>query len=99
MLTFSRVHLSLTVEGRERQRVAAVDARGPEDPTTDSIPAVQPEAEAEPEPAAAGGGRLFARDRAPEAGPEPEPEPAGARTADGHAGGEAGNSGPEPKQD
>ena len=101
VLTFSRVHLSLTVEGRERQRVAAVDARGPEDPTTDSIPAVQPEADAEPEPepAAAGGGRLFARDRAPEVEPEPEPEPAGARTADGRAGGEAGNSVPEPKQD
>jgi hypothetical protein len=59
VLTFGRVHLSLTVEGREprRRHVAAVDARGPADPTTDNIPAVKPEP-------AAGGGRLFARDRA-----------------------------------
>lgn len=59
VLTFGRVHLSLTVEGREprRRHVAAVDARGPADPTTDNIPAVRPE------PAA--GGRLFARDREP----------------------------------
>ncbi len=58
VLTFGRVRLSLTVEGREprRTRVAAVDARGPADPTTDNIPAV------DPEPAT--GGRLFARDRA-----------------------------------
>ena len=62
VLTFGRIHLSLTVEGREprRRRVAAVDARGPADPTTDNIPAVKPEA--------ATAGRLFARDRAqPEA--------------------------------
>ena len=44
VLTFGRVHVALTVEGREpRQHVAAVDARGPADPTTDNIPAVQPE--------------------------------------------------------
>jgi hypothetical protein len=57
VLTFGRVRLSLTVEGREprRRHVAAVDARGPADPTTDNIPAVKPEP--------ATGGRLFARDR------------------------------------
>ena len=57
VLTFGRVHLALTVEGREprRRRVAAVDARGPADPTTDNIPAVRP-----PERE---GGRLFARHR------------------------------------
>jgi peptidoglycan/LPS O-acetylase OafA/YrhL len=57
LLTFGRVHFALTVEEREprRRRVAAVDARGPADPTTDNIPAVKP-VERE-------GGRLFARDR------------------------------------
>ncbi|HWT25552.1 MAG TPA: hypothetical protein VN213_18755, partial [Solirubrobacteraceae bacterium] len=55
MLTFSRVRLALTVEGRDpRRHVPAVDARGePEQPTSDE-PAVSP--------AAAGGG-LFARPR------------------------------------
>jgi hypothetical protein len=59
LLTFGRVHLSLTVEGREprRQHVSAVDARGPADPTTDNIPVVKPET---------GGGRLFGRDRTPD---------------------------------
>jgi hypothetical protein len=54
VLTFGRVHFALMVEEREprRQRVAAVDARGPADPTTDNIPAVQPER-----------GRLFTRER------------------------------------
>ena len=60
VLTFGRVHVSLTVEGREsrRRHVAAVDARGPADPTTDNIPAVQPEPGT--------GKRLFARERASE---------------------------------
>jgi hypothetical protein len=60
VLTFGRVHVSLTVEGREsrRRHVAAVDARGPADPTTDNIPAVQPEPGT--------GKRLFARERAAE---------------------------------
>jgi hypothetical protein len=60
VLTFGRVHLAFTVEGREprRRRVAAVDARGPADPTTDNVPAVRP-----PERE---GGRLFARHREPE---------------------------------
>jgi hypothetical protein len=60
VLTFGRVHLAFTVEGHEprRRRVAAVDARGPADPTTDNIPAVRP-----PERE---GGRLFARHREPE---------------------------------
>src|SRR5687767_2396412 len=85
VLTFGRVHLSLTVEGREprRQRVAAVDARGPADPTTDNIPAVKPEATA--------GGRLFARDRTRAAAEE---APAEAETAP-----VAGNEAPEQKQD
>jgi hypothetical protein len=61
VLTFGRVRLAVTVEGREprRRRVAAVDARGPADPTTDNIPAVRP-----PERE---GGRLFARNREPAA--------------------------------
>jgi hypothetical protein len=87
VLTFGKVHLSLTVEGRERQRVAAVDARGPEDPTTDNVPVV------EPGPGERSGARLFVRDREP----DPEPEPAAARGPDGAA--EEGNGTPEPKQD
>jgi peptidoglycan/LPS O-acetylase OafA/YrhL len=85
VLTFGRVHLSLTVEGREprRRRVAAVDARGPAEPTTDNIPAVKPE------PSTAG--RLFARDREPAAAEAPPDE---AETAP-----VAGNEPPEPKQD
>ena len=85
VLTFGRVHLSLTVEGREprRQRVAAVDARGPADPTTDNIPAVKPEPTA--------GGRLFARDRTP---PATEEAPEETETAP-----VAGNEAPEQKQD
>ena len=60
VLTFGRVHLAVTVEGREPpQHVSAVDARGAQDPTTDNVPAVSP-ADREP------GGRLFARDRAPD---------------------------------
>jgi peptidoglycan/LPS O-acetylase OafA/YrhL len=60
LLTFGRVHVSIAVDEREprRRRVAAVDARGPADPTTDNIPAVTP-----PE---RGGRRLFAREK-PEA--------------------------------
>jgi hypothetical protein len=63
VLTFGRVHLSLTVEGREPRRthVAAVDARGPADPTTDNIPAVKPETPS--------GKRLFSRERS---APDPE---------------------------
>lgn len=72
LLTFGKVHLSLTVEGREprRRRVAAVDARGPADPTTDNIPAVKPES----------GGRLFGRERAPDS-TEPEEAPEAAPVA------------------
>jgi hypothetical protein len=57
LLTFGRVRLAVTVEEREphRRRVAAVDARGPADPTTDNIPAVTP-----PERE---GRRLFAREK------------------------------------
>ena len=85
VLTFGRVHLSLTVEGREPRRthVAAVDARGPADPTTENHPVVAPEEDAEPEgerPAK----RLFARERPP----EPETDPVA-----------AGNEPPEPKQE
>jgi len=96
VLTFGRVHVSLTVEGRERerQRVAAVDARGPADPTTDNVPAVKPEK-------ASGAARLFARDRTPE--PETEPvTPAGdsaAEPSDATDAPAAGNEPPEPKQD
>jgi hypothetical protein len=58
VLTFGRVHLAVTVEGREpRQHVSAVDARGPADPTTDSHEAV---------PAQHAGSRLFSRGRTAE---------------------------------
>jgi hypothetical protein len=89
LLTYSRVHVALMVEGREprRRRVAAVDARGPADPTTDNIPAVQPEERA------SGGGRLFARSRQA----EPEEEEAVAAPAEGAE--PAGNGAPEAKQD
>ena len=65
VLTFGRVRVALTVEGRDQRRhVAAVDARGPEEQTTDSHePVAAPERQ-----------RLFARETATE--PEPEPEPA-----------------------
>jgi len=54
VLTFGRVHLALTVEDRDQRRhVSAVDARGPQDPTTDSHePVAPPERQ-----------RLFARER------------------------------------
>jgi hypothetical protein len=68
VLTFGRVRLAVTVEGRDQRRhVAAVDARGPQDPTTDSHEPVVP------------GERqgLFAREQPT----EPVPEPAGARAA------------------
>ena len=85
VLTFGRVHLSLTVEGREprRRHVAAVDARGPADPTTDNIPAVTPET--------SGGGRLFARDREPAATQAPSGETETAPVA--------GNEPTKPKQE
>ena len=72
LLTFGRVHVALTVDEREprRRRVAAVDARGPADPTTDNIPAVTP-----PERE---GRRLFAREK-PSNG---EDAPAGNDTAE-----------------
>jgi hypothetical protein len=76
LLIYGKVHLSLTVEGREprRRHVAAVDARGPADPTTDNIPAVRPEE--------ASGGRLFGRQRAPETEEAPaEPVPAAGNDA------------------
>jgi hypothetical protein len=66
VLTFGRVHLALTVEGRDQRRhVSAVDARGPQEPTTDTHEPVVP-AERQ---------RLFARERTP------EPERARARSA------------------
>ena len=74
VLTYGRVRLAVTVEGREpRQHVAAVDARGPQDPTTDNIPAVRPER-------APTGGRLFARDAKPGADDD-EPVPVAAAAA------------------
>jgi hypothetical protein len=78
VLTFGRVHLALTVEGRDQRRhVSAVDARGPADPTTEAH-----------EPVTSDRKRLFARERSP----EPEPEPATADTTpmkSKHAGGKA----------
>jgi hypothetical protein len=66
LLTFGRVHLAFTVEGRDQRRhVSAVDARGPQEPTTDTHEPVAPP----------GRQRLFARERTP------EPEPAGGPSA------------------
>jgi hypothetical protein len=69
VLTFGKVRVALTVEGRDKRRhVAAVDAREPQEQTTDSQePVVLPERQ-----------RLFARDQAP----EPVPEPAGVRAGE-----------------
>ena len=54
VLTFGRVHLALTVEGRDQRRhVSAVDARGPHEPTTESHEPVAPSERQ----------RLFARER------------------------------------
>ena len=55
VLTFGRVHLAFTVEGRDQRRhVSAVDARGPADPTTEAH-----------EPVTSERRRLFARERTP----------------------------------
>jgi hypothetical protein len=68
VLTFGRVRLAVTVESRDQRRhVAAVDARGPQDPTTDSHEPVVPVERQ----------RLFAREQPT----EPAPEPAGVRAA------------------
>jgi hypothetical protein len=62
LLTFGRVHLALTVEGRDQRRhVPAVDARGPQEQTTDSHDPVAPDER--------GRQRLFARERTPEPAP------------------------------
>lgn len=82
VLTFGRVHLALTVEGRDgRHHVSAVDARGAADQTTDSPAAVA----AEPEPTGARGGakRLFGRTAAaPEEGAAAAPEAEAAAPAE-----------------
>jgi hypothetical protein len=92
VLTFGRVHMALTVEGREprRRRVAAVDARGPADPTTDNIPAVRP-------PERAGGG-LFARNRKSESEAATAPAASGTEAEEQDVA-PAGNEPPEQKQD
>ena len=61
VLTFGRVSVALMVEGRDvRRHVPAVDARGPEDETTESHEPIIPERETQ---------RLFARGHAAEADP------------------------------
>jgi hypothetical protein len=68
VLTFGRVHLALTVEGRDQRRhVAAVDARGREETTDSHEPVAPPEREGAPP---------FARERTPAPG-----EPAGSAAA------------------
>lgn len=85
VLTFGRVHVALTVEGRDQRRhVSVVDARGSQGPQG-------PQADSQ-ESATAEHRGLFARPRAPE--PDARAEPAGARAA-----GEAGESAPEQNQD
>jgi hypothetical protein len=114
VLTLGRVHLALTVEGRDpRQRVSAVDARGPQDPTTESHPVVVPAGQAEgavapsPERSESIGGRLFGRDRTPKpeaetaAGPSPEQaaRPPGRARAAKRKAPDAGTEPEEAKQD
>jgi hypothetical protein len=95
VLTFGKVGIAFTVEGRDpRRHVSAVDARGPEEQTTDSQEPVAPEA--------GRGSRLFARSRG-EATPEEEPvaaraaEPTG-ETAPMPESPPAGDPPQEPKQ-
>jgi hypothetical protein len=98
VLTFGRVRIALTVEGRDQRRhVSAVDARGPEEQTTDSQEPVAP-VDRETQ-------RLFARERVGEA-ETTEPEPAAARAGAGNGPGKpakparrAGKAAPEEKQD
>ena len=85
VLTFGRVHLALTVEGRDQRRhVSAVDARGPTDPTTDSHEPVAAPAERRP---------LFAREKTR------EPEPSTAETAPMKSKRGGGKAPAEKKQD
>jgi hypothetical protein len=71
VLTFGRVHVALTVEGRDQRRhVSAVDARGPKDQTTDSHEPVEPAGSvAATESGERSSRRLFARERTPETAP------------------------------
>jgi hypothetical protein len=86
LLTYGRVRVAFTVEEREAaQRVSAVDARGPADPTTENHPIVVPDDEEAPADRPAG--RLFTRTRKP----EPAAEASGSVAA--------GNEPPEPKQE
>jgi hypothetical protein len=72
VLTFGRVHVALTVEGRDQRRhVSVVDARGSQEPVTDSHEVV-PEPERDSR-------ALFTSPRPPE--PESGPERTGARAA------------------
>jgi hypothetical protein len=76
LLTFGRVRVALTLEGRDQRRhVSVVDARGSQDPVTDSH-------EAGPDPERENRA-LFTRPHPPEPDPEPEPERSGARAAGG----------------
>jgi hypothetical protein len=76
VLTFSRVSLALTVEGRDRRRhVPAVDARGEADQPTSEGAAVPPST------AGAGAG-LFARTRRPLETRPPSAPPSGASAPD-----------------
>jgi hypothetical protein len=69
LLTYGRVGLAFTLEGRDKRRhVSAVDARGTPDATTESHEPVERQ-------------RLFARERPPEQ--DSEPQPAGARASGG----------------
>jgi len=88
LLTFGRVGVSFTMEPRDpRQRVEAVDARRPADPTTDAhepvVPAARPEPAADDPPAGEPGraGRLFARaERKPDPPAEDAPAAVSAET-------------------
>jgi hypothetical protein len=76
VLTFSRVRLAFTVEGRDpRRHVSAVDARGEPEPATSEGPA-----------SSAPAGGLFARTRRSGAtAAEPSPPPTGAATPESSA--------------
>ena len=93
VLTFGRVHLALTVEGRDQRRhVSAVDARAPQDPTTDSHEPVVPAGARrprEPERALDREPAVRPASRAPETAPTTPVEAERTGRGSGH-GGEAG---------
>jgi hypothetical protein len=95
VLTFGRVHLAFTVEGHDpRRRVAAVDARGPKDKTTESDAPLVPDERG-------AGARLFGRGQTADRDGGPAGTPAGTDTTatEPVTQRRAGKGKAEPKQD